>query len=181
MNHHLVALDAEHDISGFDCGENSLNTFLAREARGAHASGASRTHVWVEPGQQRVIAYFTLLHTTVEPSEIPRSERGSFPAGIPGYLIGKLALDTPLRGRGLGKALLLDALAIVVRAADAVGGRLVVVDALDNTTHGFYQKANFIPIESSYRLWMKVATARAALTPSGQTGQIPIVEQAPTS
>lgn len=176
MSHALVALGAEHDISDFACGVDSLDRYLTNEARSAQASGATRTHVWLHEGSNVVCAYVTLMNVPVNPSDVPRSARGSFRESIPGYLIAKLALHQDLRRNGLGADLLTDALTMIVRAADATGGRLIVVDAIHDAPRNLYCRANFIPIDGSDRLWMKVATARAALAPSGETGQIPVVD-----
>ena len=82
---------------------------------------------------------------------------------VPGYLIGRLALDETLHGEGLGSQLLLDTLATIVSAAEVAGGRLIAVDAIDEAAHAFYRHHDFQPIEGSNRLVMKVGTARAAL------------------
>lgn len=162
----LEPITEEHDLAAFDCGEASLDNYLRREARSAHASGETRTHVWAAPETGKVLAYFTLMPTMVVSADLPRSFRLSGRKQMPGYLIAKLALDASLRGKGLGPELLLDALATVVTAADAVGGRVIVVDSLeDNKVHAFYLRADFIAIDGSYRLWMSVATAREALAP----------------
>jgi GNAT superfamily N-acetyltransferase len=101
------------------------------------------------------------LPTMVVYGELPKSIRLGGSKSIPGYLLAKLGLDRSLRGRGLGADLLLDALAMVVRAADAAGGRVIVVDSLPIAkVHDFYCSADFRPLPGSYRLWMKTSTAR---------------------
>lgn len=72
-------------------------------------------------------------------------------------------MDRSLHGQGLGTQLLLDALERIVAAANDAGGRLVAVDALDDSAHRFYEHHHFQPIQNSNRLVMKVATARAVL------------------
>jgi len=58
---------------------------------------------------------------------------------------------------------LLDALERIVAAATNAGGRLIAVDAIDDTAHRFYCHHDFQPIKGSCRLLMKIATARAAI------------------
>jgi len=157
-----VALSEEHDRTAFDCGEPSLTRYLTNESLAAHDSGETRTHVWLDEGC--VVGYFTVALTQVTPGDMPRALRIGRGKSIPGYLLAKLALDSSLRGKHLGPDLLLDALSTIVRAADAVGGRVIVVDSLENNkVHAFYTAAEFTPLEGSYRLWMKVSTARGAL------------------
>lgn len=82
---------------------------------------------------------------------------------IPGYLIGRLALHEDLRGRGLGSRLLIHALTTCVRASSDAGGRLVVVDPLDEGVRDFYLAHDFLPTGAGDRLYMKIATAAQAL------------------
>lgn len=178
MRHELVALTDEHDISDFSCGVDWLDRYLTNEASSAHASGATRTHVWLHEGTSAVCAYVTLMNVPISPSGLPKRVRGSFRESMPGYLIAKLALHQDLRRQGLGTDLLTDALTTIVRAADATGGRLIVVDAIHDAPRALYKRADFTPIEGSNRLWMKVSTARAALSPGLESGQIPIVPSA---
>lgn len=59
--------------------------------------------------------------------------------------------------------MLFDALDILVDAADRVGGRLIVVDAVDERAAGFYRRYGFAPIKGgSRRLVVKVETIRRA-------------------
>ena len=49
------------------------------------------------------------------------------------------------RGKGLGKALLFDALTRIEQAADIVGVRAVMVHAIDETARRFYEHFEFEP------------------------------------
>ncbi|WP_285706278.1 hypothetical protein [Microtetraspora sp. NBRC 16547] len=49
-------------------------------------------------------------------------------------------------------------------ASEAVGGRLIVVDAIDEGAADFYAHHGFLPVKGNpCRLVMKTATAQAAL------------------
>lgn len=161
----LSALSNEHDISAFACGEESLDRWLSNEALAAQRSWASRTHVWTDSGAPEVLAYFTILPTTVVPAGLSKRQIGGGRGSIPGYLLAKLALHERLRGRTprLGPGLLADALEMIGTAADAAGGRLIVVDTLNDRAHAFYRRADFKPIPDTRRLVMRMSTARAAL------------------
>jgi hypothetical protein len=108
-------------------------------------------------------AYFSIAPTQVVRSEVSSSMAGGFSV-IPSFLLARLALDLSLQGAGLGEELLHDALTRLVEAADRGGGRLIVVDAIDEKAAAFYAKYDFRPVRSNpLRLVMKVATARSAL------------------
>jgi hypothetical protein len=52
----------------------------------------------------------------------------------------------------------------IVSVAQLAGGRLIVVDAIDDGAAAFYRKLDFIPVENNpHRLYMKVETARKVL------------------
>jgi predicted N-acetyltransferase YhbS len=88
---------------------------------------------------------------------------------VPAYLLARLALDLSLQGQGLGGELLVDALGRIVAAADVAGGRLIVVDAIDEAAAAFYARHDFRSVRgaaasvSPRRMAMKIATARSAL------------------
>lgn len=56
----------------------------------------------------------------------------------------------------------------IVVAAEAAGGRLVVVDALHEEALVFYQRFGFIRIGNTLRLYMKISRIRAALEAAGR-------------
>lgn len=158
-------LDDNHVLGNFDCGTESLNAWLIDHARRADVRGIANVYVWTAAGSPDVCAYFAIC-----PTELVRSESGitgSMSGGysrIPGYLIARLAIDVSLRGNGYGAQLLLDALGRVVAASKIGGGRLIVVDAVDDNARRFYERFHFTPVgKRENRLVMKVSTPVAAL------------------
>ena len=112
-----------------------------------------------------MVAYHAIAPTQFARADLPSRALSAGYSQVPGYLIGRLALDRSLHGQGLGTQLLLDALERITAAAETAGGRLIAVDAIDADAHAFYLHHDFQPIEHSNRLVMKIATARAALAP----------------
>ena len=78
-------------------------------------------------------------------SRVPRPRRG-FPERVPGYLIARLALHRELHHQRLGSQLLASALTRAAFAAREIGGRSVVVDAIDDAAAQFYEHHGFPPI-----------------------------------
>lgn len=159
-------LGEDHRVEGFDCGKEPLNAWLLSQARRAHAAGTARTFVWTASGDHQVVAYFSIAPTQVTRADLPSSKLAGGYSVIPGYLLARLALTQALHGQGLGQQLLLDALTRIVEAADRGGGRLIVVDAIDEPAHVFYRRHNFVPVTGTQRLYLKIATARLALDKS---------------
>jgi ribosomal protein S18 acetylase RimI-like enzyme len=88
--------------------------------------------------------------------------RGS-PNVIPAILVARLARHVDLADRHIGGQLLVDALSRAVAAVEAAGGRLIVVDAIDDEALSFYRHFGFTPTSIPYRLVMKASDARASL------------------
>ncbi len=156
-----VALSSDHDVAGFDCGEPSLNDWLAEQSIRAQDAGTARTFVWVtEDDPATVWAYFSLAPTEVPRDVLSRGQSSGYTT-VPAYLLGRLAVHTRLRGFGYGGELLVDALSRAVRAAEVGGGRLVVVDALDESAARFHRHYDFTPVKDNpRRLVLKIASIR---------------------
>jgi len=58
-------------------------------------------------------------------------------------LPARLAIDKREQGKGLGPALLKDALKRIEQAAEIIGIRAVLVHAIGQDAHGFYKKFDF--------------------------------------
>lgn len=158
-------LDAGHVLDGFDCGKSSLNGWLTQQAYRSQAGGHARVQVWTPVDESKVCAYYAICPTEVlrDGDGVPSSVAGGY-SRISGFLIARLALDVSLHGAGYGEQFLLDALGLAVAAAEIGGGRLIVVDALDDAAVSFYQRYGFRPVgKRERRLVMKVATAAKAL------------------
>src|SRR5207249_7210979 len=93
-------------------------------------SDSAITYVAVR--ENRVAGYYALAAGSVHKHESPeRIAKGlaNHPVGV--VLLARLAVDSNEQGKGLGKALLFDALKRVEEAADIVGVRAVMVHAID--------------------------------------------------
>ena len=65
------------------------------------------------------------------------------PEPVPVILLGQLAVDTEYQGRGLGSDLLVDAAKRALSAAEFIGARAIVVQALDDRAKSFYARFGF--------------------------------------
>lgn len=127
---HPVVIDAIHDPSSFQCGEPILDDWLRTRALKNLALGASRTFVVCSSGASRVVGYYALSMGSLFAVETPGSIRRNMPEVIPSVILGRLAIDETAQGRGLGAALLQDAVNRSLVASQNVSARLVVVHAI---------------------------------------------------
>lgn len=136
-------LTAAHDLSQFSCGKPSLDRWLKTRALSNQEKGFTAVLVVHEAG--RVIGYYGLAPTAVVPSMLPRSIRtGQPPAPVPCLLLGQLATDQKWIGKGIGTGLLKHALQRCVTAAGLIGGRALIVNAVDAEAAAFWERRGFI-------------------------------------
>jgi len=137
-------LTAAHDVSEFNCGKPTLDHWLKIRALSNQEKGF--TAVLVVHEAHRVVGYYGLAPTAVVPNALPRSLRtGQPPDPIPCLLLGQLATDIAWAGRGIGTGLVKHALERCVTAAGLVGGRALMVNAVDDEAAAFWQRRGFIP------------------------------------
>lgn len=138
------ALTAAHDVSEFSCGKPTLDHWLKTRALSNQEKGFTAVMVVHDDG--RVVGYYGLAPTAVVPSVLPRSVRtGQPPDPVPCLLLGQLATDTAWAGRGIGTGLLKHALQRCVQAAELVGGRALMINAVDAEAADFWQRRGFLP------------------------------------
>ena len=140
----IEKLRLEHDLSQFDCGNTTLNTWLQKYAWTNQQADSAKTYVAL--ASNLVVGYYALTTGSVHKHESPeRIAKGlaNHPIGI--VLLARLAVDNRQQGKGLGKALLFDALSRIEEAADIVAVRAVMVHAIDEAARRFYEHFEFEP------------------------------------
>ena len=156
-------LSSSHDVSQFSCGKPALDNWLRTRALSNQQKGFTVVMVIHDGG--RVVGYYGLAPTAVVPAKMPRSIRtGQPPNPIPCILLGQLATDNAWAGRGIGTGLLRHALMRSVEGAKLVGGRALVVKALDDDAAAFWQRRGFLPSkDDALTLFRSFADIAAAL------------------
>jgi GNAT superfamily N-acetyltransferase len=115
--------------------------------------------------QDRVAGYYSLAAVSVHRhASLERIAKGlaNHPVGV--VLLARLAVDAPEKGKGLGKALLFDALQRIAEAADIVGVRAVMAHAIHERARQFYEHFNFdsSPVDP-FQLMLLLKDIRKAL------------------
>jgi len=161
-----LPLHASHRVADFLCGEPSLDAWLKRRALKNQASGASRTFVICEG--QNVIGYYCLPAGAIAHELVPKPMRRNMPDPLPVLLLGRLAIDQRQHNRGLGKALLRDAMLRAVHISGETGVFAILVHALSDAARRFYLSCGFVesPLQPM-TLIMTLATIRQLLSEEG--------------
>lgn len=158
----------EHDTAAFDSREATLDEWLRKRALKNSSSGASRCFV-IGQGKS-VIGYYSLSSAAVAHEVAPKAMRRNMPDPLPAMLLGRLAVDRRFHNRGLGSALLRDAMLRTVSISQETGVALMFVHALHDRAKQFYLSRGFVqsPLQPM-TLMMTVATIQAIVVEPDDT------------
>ena len=152
-----------HDVSSFACGKLPLDNWLKTRALANHQKGFSAVIVAHE--NRRVVGYYGLAPTAMVPNTMPRAIRtGQPPNPVPCLLLGQLAIDLKWKGKGIGSGLIKHALERSVQAASLIGGRALIVNAIDAEAAEFWQRRGFVPSrDDPFALFRSIDAIAASL------------------
>jgi len=165
-----VAIDIEplgrhHDRTGFKCGRVELDEWFQRRAGQDERRNLARVFIASDDGIG-VIGFYSLSSFTLWLVDLPEELARKLPRydAIPAALIGRLARDGRVRGKGVGELLLADAVKRILAAGQALAVFAIVVDAKDARAAEFYEGFGFrrFPLHPG-RLFMLTSTAAAAV------------------
>jgi GNAT superfamily N-acetyltransferase len=140
----VVLLEARHDRSGFDCGVEPLNVYLKQYAWQNQKKGMVRNYVTCRGN--RVVGYYSLAYGSVAQADAPPAlTRGIGRYPIPVMILARLAVDLQEKGRGLGQALLKDAILRTLQASQIAGLKAIFVQARGPDAERFYARHGFLP------------------------------------
>lgn len=135
----IELLTPSRKIDEFDCGSDAQTRWLRRHAVQAHAAGTSRVYVMRRLEDDRVVAYHAMATGAVMPADAPsRITKGAGRYPVPVIILTRLGVDITEQGRGLGQALVVDALRRVAAAADIVGVWALLIHAESEHARAFY-------------------------------------------
>ncbi len=142
--HRIEKLPPDHRLEEFDCGRDELNRYLLRYALQNQQAGAAQTYLGVVG--DTVVGYYSLAVGQVMREEAPeRLTKGLARHPAPIMLLARLAVDRRWQGKGIGQALLKDAMLRTLHAADIACIRALAVHAKDEAARNFYQRFDFVP------------------------------------
>lgn len=141
----IEPLNRNHNRAAFNCGIESLDRYLKRQANQDTKRRVSR--VFVARSRQdetRVLGYYTLSTLSIDLSVLPEKVAKRLPRHpIPAALIGRLAVDISAQGKGIGKMLLSNAIKRTLVLSDDIAIYAIVVDAINQEAEFFYERYGF--------------------------------------
>jgi GNAT superfamily N-acetyltransferase len=155
-------LGNHHRLADFECGETSLDDWLKRRAAKNQANGSSRTYVVCE--HDTVIGYYCLAAGAIGHADAPASMKRNRPDPVPVLMLGRLAIQKDHHQKGIGTALLNDAIRRAIEAANIAGVTALLVHAISEQAKRFYLSRGFIesPVKPM-TLCLMLATVDRAL------------------
>ena len=160
------ALSADHDRAAFHCGEPALDRYLQTQATQDIRRHVANCFVAIEVVTSRLAAYYTLSAASIPLVDLPPEETKRLPRypTVPAVRIGRLAVDQKFQGRGVGAALLMNAVHRALQS-DAAACTLLV-EAKNDQAVAFYRRYGFRSLTSRPRtLFLPLATAQKAFRP----------------
>lgn len=157
----LLAAD---QVDAFDCGQAALNQFLQRYALVNQKANSAQTYVCCHG--ERVVGFYSLAVGSVDPDAAPsRVMKGLARHSVPVMILARLAVDKAHQRKGLGQALLKDALLRTAQAADIAGIRCLLVHAKDDAARQWYESWEFDPSPTDpYHLFLLLKDLKSLLS-----------------
>jgi GNAT superfamily N-acetyltransferase len=138
----IEKLRRDHPIDAFDCGQEDLNSWLRKYALQNQGAGAAQTYVGLVGNV--VNGYYSLAVGQIEYNDAPeRLRKGLARHPAPIMLLARLAVDREWQKKGVGRALLRDAVLRTMQAADIAGIRALAVHAKDEQARRYYEQFDF--------------------------------------
>lgn len=156
-------LAAGDNTDDFDCGQPALNQFLQRYALVNQKAGSAQTYICCHG--EKIAGFYSLAVGSVDPNTAPsRVTKGIARHPVPVMILARLAVDQRHQRKGLGQALLKDALQRTAQAADIAGIRCLLVHAKDDNARTWYESWEFDPSPSDpYHLFLLLKDIRHML------------------
>ena len=155
-----------HDRTTFTSGEPELDDWLRRYASQNRRRDTAATWV-IADAEDRVVAYVSVAMTGVDRSAAPDALGRHAPDPVPALLIGRLAVDESVAGRGVGTALVAHVLATAVELNERAACRAVVATALHHRARQWWERLGFHPLDEhdpdSLDLYLLTAEIEATL------------------
>jgi len=129
----IAPLDPAHDRRTFTSGSEPLDRYFHQQVTQDIRRRVAACFVAIEERSQRIAGYYTLASASISLADLPADLASDFRdiPSVPAVRMGRLAVDQTFQGRGVGGALLADALARALRAE--IAAYALVVDAKDAT------------------------------------------------
>ena len=165
-SYRIEPLQKRHHRDAFRCGSAALDRYLQQQARQDSEKRIAAPFVLVTASAPEVLGYYTLSASQINADEVPLNLLKKLPRypQLPVTLLGRLAVDQQLKGKGMGEFLLMDALSRTLAASTGIAAMAVLVDAKNEPAAAFYAHFGFLQLNAlGSRLFLPMKTVAALL------------------
>lgn len=167
MSYIIEPLDVKvHVRDTFTNQHSSLQNYIRSIARQDINRDLARCFVLAD--DDKVIkGYYTLNNLSIPSAHWDETFRKKYKLTyqtIPCTLIGRLAMDSRMQGKGYGKILLIDSLKRAYDVSKTIASFAVVVDSIDQNAKEFYKKYDFHELMDTDRLYLPMKTIQSLVT-----------------
>lgn len=160
----IVAFNRALDRSNFRCGKPDLDGWFRTQAGQQERADNTRTFVAIDPDREGLAGYYSTTTYRLDIDEVATAYGvGKRRYPVPAVLLARLAVDERFAGQGIGRQLLVHALAGIAEASIHVGFEVVIVHAIDEEAVTFYARYGFTRFPGHrLHLMMPTKTLRAS-------------------
>lgn len=163
MSYLTVPFKKSFKRSKFSCKKESLDAYIKTQVSQDVKKHLAVCFVLPDAKTEEVLGYYTLSNGSIPYTDVPHKLRKKYPKSydnIPVTLLGRLAIDKRMQGKGLGSKLLIDALKRCFKAAEELGSVAIIVDPLDEDAEDFYNHYGFIKLPDSGKMFLDMKTIK---------------------
>ena len=162
---------ALHDRSAFSCGFAPIDNFLKSSLSDQVRDGMVTAWLATTDRDRAVLGFYTLGAMAVRPNLGPKAWQRARVLDVPVIYIRAVAVLEAMQGKGLGTALVIDAIRRCAAIAEQMGAAAIVLDVLQDDHFErrwkFYADLGFQPLQdpdNPNRVYISMADVRATLT-----------------
>lgn len=157
-----------HDRSAFSCGFAPIDHFLKSSLSDQVKAGMVAAWIATAGEEPAVLGFYTLGALAVRPDAGPRQWQRARVPDVPVIYIRAVAVRHDMQGKGLGTALVIDAMRRCMTIAEQMGAAAIVLDVLRDDHFDrrwrFYEELGFRPLGDPMnptRVFIPMADVRA--------------------
>jgi GNAT superfamily N-acetyltransferase len=143
------SLQPHHDLTGFRCGDRSIERWIKRHAHSNAENWLNRICVVIDQDTQQVAGIYALTFKQLEREALGslRSVRlKDGPPLVPAYFIGQFAVATAYQNQGVAGGLVRDIFRFLLEQAEnGIPAPLVYLDASQEQAASFWRHMGFDP------------------------------------
>jgi len=161
MNLFISPLHSSHNKKDFSCGKKLLDDYLHLQAKQDVKKMLAVCFV-LNDESGNIKGYYTLSNTGISRDILPLELAKKIPksyTNLPATLLGRLAVDISVVGKGYGEFILMDAITRCFEVSKSeIGSMAIIVDPIDKQAIQFYKKYGFILLPDSGKMFLTMKT-----------------------